>query len=224
MRKADDLYVMCNSLIPRVFKVGRAADPQKRACQLMASQPFRVKVLVTFPELGFLERIIHKSLDRFRVRTGPGVEWFNCELSLITACIMARLPTYLPQLLAEKGGHGIQSLESEPVVCGSDESASTGSSLGTAGVSSVDDVGAGVGFATDGSGSPRQIVPNGRELPVFGKVGVGVLAVSQEAAMKAFDNFAFREQPRADVLKGPKSGPEVFDELERLSNETICAF
>ena len=47
MRKADDLYVMCNSLIPRVFKVGRAADPQKRACQLMASQPFRVKVLVT---------------------------------------------------------------------------------------------------------------------------------------------------------------------------------
>ena len=203
MRKADDLYVMCNSLIPRVLKVGRAADPQKRACQLMASQPFRVKVLVVFPELGFLERSIHKSLDCYRVKTGPGVEWFSCELPVITAHVLARMPTYLPQLFAEGGGHAVEGVKSEPIVRGQDESGSCGSSLCAAGVSSVDDVGAGTGLATDGPGSPRQIVPHGGQLPVFGEVGVGVLAVSQETAMEALDHLAFREQAAPNVLEGP---------------------
>ena len=221
MKKADDLYVMCNSLLPTMYKVGRAADPQKRACQLMASQPFRMKVVVVFPEFGFIERTIHKSLEAFRVRTGPGVEWFQCEISTIVARILTRLPTYLPQLLAERGRHAVQSLEGEPVICWQDETASTGSSLGAAGVSPVHDMGALFGFATDGSGSPREVVPDGRQLPVLGKVGVGVLAVGQEAAMKSLDDFAFREQPRADVLEGPETGSVEFDELERLSDETI---
>ncbi|NDD65403.1 MAG: GIY-YIG nuclease family protein, partial [Acidobacteria bacterium] len=134
MKKADDLYVMANSLLPGVYKVGRAADPHKRAQSLMASQPFRVKALVTFPEFGFLERAVHKSLEHFRVRSGPGVEWFKCSLHLIVSCVLTRLPTYFSQVVTERSWHAVEGVDGEVDVLAATPAA--GSSLSGDGVSS----------------------------------------------------------------------------------------
>ena len=224
MRKADDLYVMCNSLLPALYKVGRAADPQKRANQLMASQPFRIKVLITFPEFGFLEKAVHRSLEAFRVKTGPGIEWFQCDLSHIVSTVLARLPTYFSQLLAEKGRHAVEGMQAHGVAFSDHSSDLAGSSLGGHWVSSVLHPGTRAALATEGFGSPGEVVPDGRELPVFGEVEVGVLTVGQIAAMEALDNLSFREEASSNVLECPESWLEESDELERLSNETVGPF
>lgn len=223
MKKADDLYVMCNSLIPQIYKIGRAADAQKRACSLMASQPFRIKVVMVFPEFGFLERTIHKSLEPFRVKTGPGVEWFSCELSQIATRILTRLPTYLPQLLTEKGRHAEECVEAASIASGgSSDTAGFGrGSLGGDGVSSVDDVGARAGLATDGPWSPGEIVPYGRQLPVFGEVPVGVLAIGDEGAGQPLDDGAPWQETRAYVFEGPTDGAEIDQNLERFRYQPI---
>jgi hypothetical protein len=223
MNKADDLYVMANSLLPGVYKVGRAADPHKRAQSLMASQPFRIKALVTFPEFGFLERAVHKSLEHFRVRSGPGVEWFKCPLQNIVSCVLTRLPTYFSQVVTEKSWHAVEGIEAALVADGGSSDASNlgGSSLGGDGMSAIYHVGTRAGHATDGSGSPIQVVPDGGEFPVFGEVGVGVLTVSQVAAMNSLDDLAFRQEAAAHVFEGPTDGLEVCHDFDRLSNETI---
>jgi hypothetical protein len=220
MKEADDLYVMCNSLLPGLYKVGRAIDPKKRACQLMASQPFRIKVLATFPGMGFLERGVHKSLDSFKVRSGPGIEWFRCQLQTAVLCILTRLQTYARNLQAEGLRHAVEGVEAEPVASGVSVISSR-PSLGGDWVPAVDNVSAPGSPATYLDWSPRQVVPNGRQLPVFGEGGVGVLTIGQVAAMQTLDDFAFRQKAAADVLEGPAGGSEVGDDLERLSNETI---
>jgi hypothetical protein len=223
MNKADDLYVMANSLLPGVYKVGRAADPHKRAQSLMASQPFRIKALVTFPEFGFLERAVHKSLDHFRVRSGPGVEWFKCSLHLIVSCVLTRLPTYFSQVVTERSWHAVEGVEAALVASSgsSDASCLGGCSLSGDGVLAVDHMGARACLATDGPGSPIQVVPDRGEFPVFGEVGVGVLTVGQVAAMNALDDLAFRQEAAADVFEGPTVGLEVRHDFDRLSDETI---
>jgi hypothetical protein len=223
MKEADDLYVMCNSLLPGLYKVGRAINPKKRACQLMASQPFRIKVLATFPGMGFLERGVHKSLDSFKVRSGPGIEWFRCELQTAVLCILTRLQTYARNLQAEGLGHAVEGVEAALVASrGSSNAANLcGGSLGGDWVPAVDDVSAPGSAATYRDWGPIKVMPNGRQLPVFGEGGVGVLTIGQVAAMQTLDDFAFRQKAAADVLESPASRLEVGDDLERLSDETI---
>ena len=117
MVKAEDLYIMRNSLLPGVYKVGRSSDVQKRALTLQASQPFRIIIVAVFPGAAFLEKAIHAALRHYRVK-GPGVEWFRCPLDVVLHHIGQRLPAYFCKFIAEGGGHGIESGEAAAVLPG----------------------------------------------------------------------------------------------------------
>ena len=225
MNRADHLYIMCNTLIPQVYKIGRAADAQKRANQLMMSQPFRIKVIMTFPEMGFLERGLHKSLESFRVKSGPGVEWFKCDLSLIVTRVLQRLPAYIGNLVAEAGRHTVENTEAAFVTPSksSDTSDLSGGSLCTDGMSPISYVSARASLATDLSRDPVQVVPDSSQLPILGEVALSVLAVGDEADRDVPHNFSARQQSTADVLKCPAAGLEVSNNLERFRYQSISA-
>ena len=73
MAKAEDLYIMRNTLLPGIYKVGRSSDVQKRALSLQASQPFRVVIVAVFPGGAFLEKAIHLALKQYRIKGGAGI-------------------------------------------------------------------------------------------------------------------------------------------------------
>ena len=189
----------------------------------MAGHPFLIIPVVIFPNMGFMERAVHLELDRFRVRGGAGVEWFKCDLNTICSKILTRLPTYLGQLGAEGGGHGIQGAQGHPVAGSGPPDASVlcRSPLGGDGVLVADDMSAPGSLAANWPGGPRQVVPDGRQLPIFGKVPVGILAVGQEAAGDSGNDGTPWEKPGAYVLKGPAPGVEVMDDLERFRYQPV---
>ena len=74
---ADALYIMSNSLLPDMIKIGRSINPEDRARQLGASHPFRIKVECSYGGKGFLEKTLHDRLKHRRVEGGLGKEWFR---------------------------------------------------------------------------------------------------------------------------------------------------
>ena len=75
----DALYVMTNTLIPHMVKVGRSHDPDIRAKDLSQSHPFKIIVCHRYIGYGFLEKLIHDKLQKKRVEGGRGREWFSIE-------------------------------------------------------------------------------------------------------------------------------------------------
>ena len=73
----DSLYIMENSMLPGMVKIGRSACPEERAKQLAASHPFRIVVQYSYGEKGFLEKTVHDRLKHRRVEGGLGREWFR---------------------------------------------------------------------------------------------------------------------------------------------------
>ena len=215
---------MRNSLIPGIYKVGRSSDVQKRALTLQFSQPFRIVIVAVFPGVAFLEKAIHAALRHYRVK-GPGVEWFRCDLDTILHHIGQRLPAYFCKFVAEGGGHAVEGGEAAAVLpCGSPHAAGLcGSPLSRDRVLSVDHPRTGSSLATDGSGSPREIVPEDGELPILWEVPLGVLAVSKEVAVQTGDDLSSGEEPTSDVLEGPKPMRQVADDLSRFRYQSVGA-
>ena len=84
------LYVMRNSLLPHLVKVGFAIDPSKRAVELSSSHPFDLEVCYEYPKRGHLEAIIHDRLRAHRftgVRASKGREWFEVRADQADAVI-----------------------------------------------------------------------------------------------------------------------------------------
>jgi len=73
----DSLYIMENTLLPGMVKIGRSACPEERAKQLAASHPFRLIVQYSYGEKGYLEKTLHERLKHRRVEGGVGREWFR---------------------------------------------------------------------------------------------------------------------------------------------------
>lgn len=73
----DSLYIMTNSMLPGMVKIGRSGNPEERAKQLSVSQPFRVVVERSYGGKGFLEKTLHDRLKRRRVEGGGGREWYR---------------------------------------------------------------------------------------------------------------------------------------------------
>ena len=88
------LYVMANSRLPEL-KIGRSCNVWARAAQLQASQPFTVKVLALFPNVGHLEPLVHKMLSSQRLADVAGREWFACTLREALDAIALTLATYV---------------------------------------------------------------------------------------------------------------------------------
>ena len=70
------LYVLENSRIPGELKVGRSANPHRRARSMSVSHNFQLKLLATFPGEGRLEPYVHGLLAEHRV-PGSSREWFR---------------------------------------------------------------------------------------------------------------------------------------------------
>jgi hypothetical protein len=102
----DSLYIMVNSLIPGLVKVGRSAFPDRRAKQLSAGQPVQVIVKRSYSTKGFLERIIHQKLATCRVTGGAGMEWFKISVKQAALLIEA---TILEDELANPQGSSLTS-------------------------------------------------------------------------------------------------------------------
>ena len=223
MAKAEDLYIMRNTLLPGVYKVGRSSDVQKRALSLQASQPFRIVIVAVFPGAAFLEKAIHAALRQYKIKGGAGVEWFRCDLDTILHHVGQRLPAYFTKFVAEPGGHRVESCQAHLVPVAQLPAGSTRPSLSRDWVPSFDQPRTGSGLATDGSGSPRQIVPDGGELPVFGEFSIGVLAVGEEIAAESLYDLSSGEEASSDVFEGPELGSEVLDDFECLRYQGIGA-
>ena len=57
-------------------KIGRSRNVEKRNKTLEASQDFQILVRRIFLGKGTYERMVHRSLRKFRSMRGPGKEWF----------------------------------------------------------------------------------------------------------------------------------------------------
>jgi prophage antirepressor-like protein len=77
--EGDALYVMTNTLIPNMVKIGRSIDPNNRAKDLSKSQPFHIVVCGRYDGYGFLEKVLHHKLIKRCVVGGRGREWFSIE-------------------------------------------------------------------------------------------------------------------------------------------------
>ena len=225
MAKAEDLYILRNTLLSGLYKIGRSSDVQKRALALQASQPFRIVIVAVFPGFGFVEKAIHAALKQYKVKGGAGIEWFRCPLDVVMHHIAQRLPAYFCKFVAEGGGHGIEGGEAAAVLpCGSPHAATlSGSPLSRDRVLSADHPRTRTSLATDGPGSPREIVPDGGELPIFWEAPLGVLAVSKEVAAQTGHDLSSGEEACPDVLEGPKSRRQVADDLSRFRYQSVGA-
>ena len=151
-RSEDFLYVMANTLLPNMYKIGRAKDVEQRAASLMASHPFEIVVLASFPKKAYLEKGIHRKLDEYNVCSGPGQEWFECPLPLIFNIIGQAMQADASDLVSESTRHGVELTECTSV--SSCDSTATGTSLSTERMATVNDEFAGTSLATDRSRSP----------------------------------------------------------------------
>lgn len=71
-----DLYIMeCNGN----YKIGRSYNPEKRLIEIQCSNPYTVKIVKIYKQLGILENILHKKLKEYRLNG----EWFNCTYNRI---------------------------------------------------------------------------------------------------------------------------------------------
>ena len=87
----DALYVMTNSKLPGIVKIGRSKHPKNRAYEMAAAQPFFVNVDREYPEVGFLELTVHKKMQPYRVEDGAGREWFHSSVEQADAIIQGEI-------------------------------------------------------------------------------------------------------------------------------------
>ena len=73
------LYIMRNPLLSGMVKIGRALCPASRARDLSKQHPFELLVCYTYIGWGSLETSLHHKLEKVRVLSGPGREWFWLE-------------------------------------------------------------------------------------------------------------------------------------------------
>ena len=92
LQTTDSLYVMRNSMLTGMVKIGRSHSPEDRARDLAAAHPFEIIVCSSYGKWGGLEKKIHYKLKHRRVDGGRGREWFNVTPEqaaiLISAVIM----------------------------------------------------------------------------------------------------------------------------------------
>jgi prophage antirepressor-like protein len=77
--EGDSLYIMRNTLIPHMIKLGRSINPTNRARDLSKSQPFHIVVCNQYDGYGFLEKRLHNKLAIKCAVGGRGREWFTIE-------------------------------------------------------------------------------------------------------------------------------------------------
>ena len=88
--KKDSLYILGCSMMPGILKVGRSADPQARAKEIQASQPYFAQLVAVFPQKGHIEAVVHARLAKRRVEA-PGREWFHAPLSEVLQIVSEHL-------------------------------------------------------------------------------------------------------------------------------------
>ena len=87
----DSLYIMSNSLLPDIVKIGRSSNPEERAKQLGTSHPFRLRVECSYGGKGFLEKSVHDRLKHRRVEGGLGREWYRLKAEQADTLIRASI-------------------------------------------------------------------------------------------------------------------------------------
>ena len=70
--KKDDLYII-QSDFTGMIKIGRSKDPNKRLKQLQTGNPNKLKLIASFKDMGWREKILHERLERWSEQG----EWFN---------------------------------------------------------------------------------------------------------------------------------------------------
>ena len=75
--QTDALYVMRNTRIPGMVKIGKSHTPEDRARDMARSHPFEMVICSTYEKWGFLEKLIHYKLRHRNVIGGSGREWYH---------------------------------------------------------------------------------------------------------------------------------------------------
>ena len=70
------LYVI-QSDVTGAVKIGRSSNPEKRLLELQTGSPYRLRLLASFLEKGEEEPILHRAMDRWRLKIKG--EWFHHE-------------------------------------------------------------------------------------------------------------------------------------------------
>ena len=90
MPDGSDLYII-QSDVTGAVKIGRSKDARARLRQLQTGSPYRLKLLASFPGKGMIERHLHTSLLRYRLKQDG--EWFHYDcFNEMPMWIYERLP------------------------------------------------------------------------------------------------------------------------------------
>ena len=89
--EADALYVMSNTLIPGVVKIGRASCPEAKAKMLAAGHPFRLQVEHAYVGMGFMERDVHKRISEASVQGAASRDWFYVQPRQANAIVLGAI-------------------------------------------------------------------------------------------------------------------------------------
>jgi len=88
--RGEHLYIVQSDKTGAI-KIGRSGRVDARVRELQTGSPYRLKLLVTVPERGDLEKELHEWLAPFRIRRYDG-EWFSYES-------LGSLPTWLYEMM-----------------------------------------------------------------------------------------------------------------------------
>ena len=70
--KKDNLYII-QSDKSGMIKIGRSKDPNKRLKQLQTGNPNKLKLIASFKDMGWREKLLHERLSEWSEQG----EWFN---------------------------------------------------------------------------------------------------------------------------------------------------
>jgi hypothetical protein len=84
------LYVI-QSDVTGAVKIGRSTNPEKRLLELQTGSPYKLRMLAWFVGCGEMEPVLHRSLERWRLKTKG--EWFHYDcLPELPEWVYAKLP------------------------------------------------------------------------------------------------------------------------------------
>ena len=84
------LYII-QSNITGAVKIGRSNHPEKRLLELQTGSPYKLKLLASFDGKGDLEPVLHRTMDRWRLKIKG--EWFHHDcLTNLPDWIYEKLP------------------------------------------------------------------------------------------------------------------------------------
>lgn len=72
--KVDDLYIILDEDVNNL-KIGRSKNVKARLNQLQIANSHKLKLLLTIPKKGYMERELHEVFKRFKVKG----EWFESD-------------------------------------------------------------------------------------------------------------------------------------------------